>query len=235
LATSMFDSGAEPQGGFQFPESLADKHKPRRVADFLVAFPRNVMVNFARNPKPDAFYFLGGSGLGKTEMALALANELPAQLHHIASKDCDLARVQRLKLSCGYIPHDMFNPERRCKLHVVLVDEAHVMTENAVLAFLTLLDPAGRPPNTVFIFTGNSKPIDPHGAFMSRVKLLPFAKEGLDAEFEALLRAIWRAEGGTDQNAPNFANIIRYSGNNIRDAINTLEVELMALPQEVLA
>lgn len=144
----MFEMGANNpmQAGFTFPESLSDKYKPKRVADFMQVFPRKVMLSLLANPKPSAWYFLGASGLGKTEMALAFANELPAQLHHVPSKDCHLEAVRKIKLACNYVPHDMFHPERRCRMHVVIVDEADQMSPAAQLAFLSLLDATGFRP-----------------------------------------------------------------------------------------
>jgi replication-associated recombination protein RarA len=230
MSTNLLDLGASNpmQAGFSFPESLSDKYKPKRVADFMVAFPRNVMMSVLRNPRPGAYFFLGASGLGKTEMALAFANELPAQVHHIASKDCDLEAVRKIKLACNYVPHDMFNPDRRCKMHVVICDESDQMSKAAQLAFLSLLDATGFPPNTIFIFTANSRD-GLEDRFMSRVKTLPFSKEGMSGEIIALLASVWEREGGNPENAPNFARIVKDSRNNIRDAINTLEIELMAI------
>jgi hypothetical protein len=43
-----------------------------------------------------------------------------------------------------------------------------------------------------------------------------------------LLATIWASEAG-NATAPNFARIAKDSANNVRDAINTIEVELMAL------
>jgi len=231
MSTNLLDlgTGYSEQSGFTFPESLSDKYKPKRVRKFMVAFPRNVMLSLLASPRPGAYYFLGASGLGKTEMALAFANELPAQVHHIASKDCDLEAVRKIKLACHYVPHDIFNPDRRCRMHVVIVDEADQMSKPAQLAFLSLLDATGFPPNTIFIFTGNSRD-GLEDRFMSRVKLLPFSKEGMSGEISNLLASIWEREGGTVENAPNFARLVKDSKNNIRDAVNTLEIELMALP-----
>ena len=230
MATNMFEVGASApmQVGFTFPESLSDKYKPRRVADFMQVFPRKVMLSLLANPKPSAWFFLGASGLGKTEMALAFANELPAQVHHIASKDCDLEAVRKIKLACNYVPHDMFHPDRRCKMHVVIVDEADEMSPAAQLAFLSLLDATGFPPNTIFILTGNSTE-RLQDRFMSRVRMLPFSKEGMAPKIIELLASIWEQEGGMAENAPNFARIVKDAKNNCRDAINTLEVELMAI------
>ncbi len=225
----MFDVSYSPQTGFTFAEALMDKYKPKRVADFMQAFPRNVMLSLLANPRPGAYYFLGASGLGKTEMALAFANEMPAQVTHIASKDCDLESVRRIKLTCNYVPHNMFAPEQRCKMHVCIIDEADQMSSAALLAFLSLLDATGFPPNTIFMFTGNDKPNDTSGRFMSRVKMLPFSKQGMAPRITELLEFIWAQEGGTKENAPNFARIVKDGNNNVRDAINTLEIELMAL------
>ena len=157
MSTQLFEMGADEssesysaQSGFTFPESLSDKYKPKHLADFMVAYPRNVMLSLLRNPKSSAWFFLGASGLGKTEMALAFANELPAQVTHIASKDCDLEAVRKIKLACNYVPHDMFHPERRCKMHGVIIDEADQMSPAANLAFLSLLDATGFPPQYHF-------------------------------------------------------------------------------------
>jgi DNA polymerase III gamma/tau subunit len=224
----MFEMGASysAQSGFSFPESLSDKYKPKRVAEFMQGFPRKVMLSLLANPKPSAWFFLGASGLGKTEMALAFANELPAQVHHVPSKDCDLDRVRRIKLACNYVPHDLFNPDRRCKMHVVIIDEADQMSGPAQLAFLSLLDATGFPPNTIFIFTGNST-AGLEDRFMSRVKMLPFSKEGMAPRIVELLASIWAQEAGNAA-LPNLARIVKDAKNNTRDAINTLEVELMA-------
>lgn len=113
-------------------------------------------------------------------------------------------------------------------LYLFIIDEADSMTRDAVDAFLSLLDASGRPNNAIFIFTGNGQPNDPSGRFMSRVKMLPFSKEGMSGEIGAPLASIWQAEGGRPESAPNFARLVKESKNNIRDAINVLEIELMA-------
>jgi DNA polymerase III delta prime subunit len=187
------------------------------------------MLSLLRNPKPSAWFFLGPSGLGKTEMAMAFGNELPAHVYHIASKDCDLAKVRRIKDRVKYVPGDVMKPHVKPLMYLFIIDEADSMTRDAVDAFLSLLDASGRPNNTIFIFTGNAQPNDPSGRFMSRVKMLPFSKEGMSGEITALLANIWEREGRMAANAPNFARLVKDSRNNIRDAINTLEIELMGL------
>jgi DNA polymerase III gamma/tau subunit len=230
MSTSMFEvSNAPMQAGFSFPAPLSEKYKPKRLADFLAVFPRNVMLSLLRNPMPSAWFFLGPSGLGKTEMAMAFGNELPAHVYHIASKDCDLAKVRWIKERVAYVPGDVMRPDVKPQWYLFIIDESDSITRDAVNAFLSLLDSSGRPNNAIFIFTGNAQPDDPSGRFMSRVRMLPFSKEGLSGEITKLLASIWAQEGGTDENAPNFARLVKDAKNNIRDAVNTLEIELMAL------
>lgn len=224
--TSLFDT-IGTQSPLDFPTPLAVKHAPKRVAEFLCERPRRIMSAFVQNPRPDAFYFLGPSGLGKTEMALAMAREIPAELHHMPSKECTLETVKAACERCQFVPR-LADTWTAARLHLVLVDEAHTMSPAAREAFLSKLDSTARPPNTVFVFTGNAKPNDEHGAFMSRVKLIEFSNYGLAKEIVKTLERIWLIETGGQMKAPNFARIAKDCNNNIRDAINSLELELMA-------
>jgi replication-associated recombination protein RarA len=234
MSTNLFEMGNySPQSGFTFPEPLTEKYKPKRVADFMVDKPKRVLLSLLANPKPSAWFLLGASGMGKTEMALAFAAELPAQVHHIASKDCDLESVRRIKLACHYVPHNMFKPDEQCKMHVCIIDEADQASYPAQLAFLSLLDATGFPPNTIFIFTGNSI-ANLEDRFMSRVRVLEFSSYGMADQITALLATIWANEAGNAP-APNFARITKDAKSNIREAINSIEVELMALaPRETV-
>ena len=62
---------------FAFPQPLAEKYRPRAIADFIgLERPKRIMANFARNPRSAAFLFTGPSGTGKTTMALALCDAI---------------------------------------------------------------------------------------------------------------------------------------------------------------
>ncbi len=146
---SMFETHSiGSQSALDFPTPLATKYQPKRVADFLCEKPRRIMSNFVRNPYPSEWYFLGASGTGKTTMALAMASEIPAELHHIASKECTLETVNAIVKQGYYMPR-MANDWKPCKLHLVLIDEADQMSYPAQLAFLSKLDATAKPPNTV--------------------------------------------------------------------------------------
>ena len=105
---------------FAFPQSLADKYRPRTIADFVgLEKPKKILRKFAANPYPSAWLFVGPPGVGKTTMALALAEALSAELHHIPSQQCNVSAVEDVIRQCWYIPRSGF--------HLVLVDEADRM------------------------------------------------------------------------------------------------------------
>jgi len=63
---------------------------------------------------------------------------------------------------------------------------------------------------------------------MSRVKLIEFSSYGLQREIAKTLERIWAMETNGKLEARNFARLAKDANNNIRDAINALELELMA-------
>jgi replication-associated recombination protein RarA len=79
------------QSVLEFPQPLSERYRPQRIHDFIgLERPKKIITAFAAKPYPSAWIFLGSSGTGKTTMALALAAELPAELHHIPAKECTL-------------------------------------------------------------------------------------------------------------------------------------------------
>jgi replication factor C subunit 2/4 len=209
------------QAGFCFPASLSEKYRPHMFADFVgLEKPKKVLAKFADAPFPNAaFLFVGPSGTGKTTMALALCEAIRGELHHIPSQNCNVATVEDVTRQCHYVP-------RSNSLHVVLVDEADVMTPQAQLAFLSKLDGTAFPPQTVFIFTCNdTERLQPR--FLSRCMTLQFSSHGMATDAATMLERIWRKEAG-DAPAPNFQRIVKDSANNLRDAVNSLQVELLA-------
>jgi replication-associated recombination protein RarA len=215
---SLFES----QTGFAFPASLSEKYRPHCLADFVgLEKPKKVLTKFAEKPFPSAFLFVGPSGVGKTSMGLALCDALRGELHHIPSQACIVANVEDTIRQCHYVP-------RNARFHVVLVDEADRMSNAAQLAFLSKLDATAFPPSTIFVFTCNTtEGLEPR--FLSRCMELRFSSQGLAGPTAELLARVWQAEGGTESDAPNFLRLAQDSKNNVRDAVNSLQVELLAL------
>jgi replication-associated recombination protein RarA len=209
------------QSGFSFPQSFTEKYRPAKIQDFVgLEKPKRICERLAANPRESAWYFLGPSGTGKTTLALALAAAIPAELHHIPSQDCNLENITRVRKICQYVPMSGF------KFHLILVDEADRMSTAAQIACLSLLDSTNFPPNTIFVFTGNS--VDGLEArFMSRCHLVEFSSYGISKEVCGLLEKVWDAETDDPCERPNFARIVKDSNNNVREALMKLETELM--------
>jgi replication-associated recombination protein RarA len=211
------------QAGIQFPASLSEKYRPHALQDFVgLEKPRKVLSKFADSPFPNAaFLFVGPSGTGKTSMALALCEAIGGELHHIPSQSCNVSTVEEVTRMCHYVP-------RNNTLHIVLVDEADQMTPQAQLAFLSKLDGTAFPPQTVFIFTANDTE-RLQDRFLSRCMTLQFSSHGLAKEIAGLLESVWVAEAGESTDKPNFLRMAQDSRNNVRNAVNSLQVELLAI------
>jgi DNA polymerase-3 subunit gamma/tau len=204
-----------------FPMSLAEKYRPRAIADFVgLDKPKRILAKFAANPYASAWLFTGPPGIGKTTMALALAETLRAELHHIPSQQCCIGNVEDVMRQCWYVPQSG-------GFHLVLVDEADRMSPAAQLHFLSKLDATAFPPKTIFIFTCNAtEGLEPR--FLSRTRQIDFSSYGIAEDAARLLESIWQHEANGAA-APNFARIVKESSNNVRDSLMCLETELLAV------
>lgn len=201
---------------------LTEIYRPRKVADFIGnAKPKARMQTLISRPKESAWLFVGDSGIGKTTLALAVAEELNAELHHIPSQRCDIAAVEAVRRRCQYLPM------AGKSLHLVLVDEADTMSRPAQDSFLSILDSTNRAPNTIFIFTCNGTE-SLHTRFRSRCFALDFSVHGYAKETAAFLERLWNAETGNNPKVPNFTRIVKDANNNIRTSIMELELEIEA-------
>ena len=207
-------------------QSLTDKYRPDRLDAFAgLGHAKRLLSKLRDNPWESAWILVGDSGTGKTTMALATAAEMGAEVHHIASRQCDLEIVERTVHNCFYTP---FIGE----WHVVLVDEADQMTRAAQLCFLSKLDSTARPPKTIFFFTANETKLL-EKRFLSRCRLIRFEGCRHAEEGAAFLRRVWTTEA-PDREPPDLAALLERNEYNLRGCLNDLEMELLApgsLPQ----
>lgn len=212
----------QPQNCFEFPQSLTEKYRPRVIADFAgLEKPKKIAEKLIANPRESAWLFMGPSGVGKTTFALAIAEAIPAELHHIPSQECNLDNIERVRRTCQYVP------QSGKRAHLVLIDEADQMTPAAQISMLSKLDSTNFPPNTIFILTCNSTD-RLESRFLSRLHTVEFSSYGISAEASLLLRKIWDEETNGSVDRPDFSRIVKDSRNNVRAAMMALETEIMS-------
>lgn len=212
----------EEQGALGFPQPLAEKYRPKSISEFIgLEKQKKVLSAFAKRPVSCAWLLLGPSGLGKSTMAMALAEELKADLHLIPSQKCNAESVETTWRLCWNIP--LFGPSG---WHVVIVDEADQCTNAAQLSLLSKLDSTNPAPCTIWCFTANDTS-RLEKRFLSRCRILEFSSYGMRSELAGLLSRVWQAETGVPGTL-DWERIAKDSQNNVRDALNTLEVELLA-------
>jgi replication-associated recombination protein RarA len=212
----------EEQASLGFPVPLAERYRPRTLDAFIgLEKQKKVLSAFAKRPCSCAWIFLGPSGVGKSTAALALAEEMQADLHKIPSQKCTVQAVEDVVRMCWYCPR---TPNG---FHIVLADEADQMSPAAQLALLSKLDSTDPAPNTIWIFTANDC-TRLEKRFLSRCRVLEFSSYGMRGELASFLAQVWKSETGADGTL-DFERIAKNSTNNVRDALQTLEVELLAV------
>lgn len=211
-----------PQTSLGFPVALSEKYRPRRISEFIgLDKQRKVLSAFAARPVACNWMLLGPSGIGKSTMAMALAEELQADVHFIPSQKCNLETVEQVWRTCWNIP--LFGPSG---WHVIICDESDQMSQAAQNALLSKLDATNPAPQTIWCFTANDTS-RLEKRFLSRCRVLEFSSYGMRAELATFLAHVWEQETGI-AGTLNWERIAKDSENNVRDALQNLEIELLA-------
>lgn len=203
------------------PQTLTEKYRPAALTGFLgIDKAKRLCAKLAANPFASAWLFVGEPGLGKTTLAMALAAQMPAELHHIPSQDCNLETLRATIARCYYVP------KIGCRMHLILVDEADQMSAAAQLFLLSKLDSTSFPPDTIFIFTCNA--VDRlEERFLSRCGRVDFSSYGNAKEVAEFAELVWELEAPADAERPNFARLVKECTGNIRTVLMTLQNLLM--------
>jgi len=87
---------------FAFPVRLSEKYRPRKVSEFVgFAQAKRVLQRFTTTPYPCSFLFFGPPGVGKTSMAMAMAEEMGAEFHHLGSQKCNIENLEDICVSAN--------------------------------------------------------------------------------------------------------------------------------------
>jgi replication-associated recombination protein RarA len=211
----------DSQTAMDYGRPLTEEFKPTRIADFVgLEKQKRILSNFVKAPKPCAMLFKGASGTGKTALGQALANELDATLWHIGSQECRVDKLAEIVAHCHYIPKAGLKG-----FHLVLVDEADVMSDAAQKYLLSKLDGTEPCPSTIWVFTANdTERLEER--FLSRCTVkLDFNSYGSGDAIADFLARVWNVKAGNAE-APNFK---RLACGNVRESLQRLETELLAV------
>lgn len=218
---AAFSSDVRSTPTLTFPVRLSEKLRPRKINDFVgLTKAKRILSRFVANPYACSFLFYGPPGIGKTSMALAMAEEMNAEFHHLGSQKCNLESLEHICRMCEYVPLNG-------GLHFVLIDEIDSASRASQLALLSRLDSTNAPKGTVFVFTCNStETLEPR--FISRSLAIEFSTYSMAGDIAEYLDKVWRAEGGSDD-GPDMARLTKDCRSNVRDCLGKIEIELMAL------
>lgn len=204
---------------------LFQKYRPKRLTDVVGQgkVVKVLQLMLARDDwDRDALWLEGPSGVGKSSIALALANELGARscnVHEIDGDKIDKHTRDQLE---GMLLYATLDGGPR----VIVVNEAHAMPRQAVQWLLTALERI--PKGTFWIFTTTEAFKDElFGEFgkplASRCKVLRLSSQGLAQKFAVRAQEIAVKEGLGGKVEKQFYRLAQECSNNLRLMLQRIE------------
>ena len=202
---------------------LYEKYRPRTLSDFIGQdkVKKQVSHLMARSGwDRDALWVQGPSGVGKTSLAWIIARQVAQELFIIEldGDKCKVETVRELENTLMLSAPDSWR--------VVIVNEAHAMTNRAVQAWLTLLERL--PKHSLVIFT-TTEPLQEDlfgqfsGPFGSRCKVFTFTNQGLAQAFALRAREIAQTENLDGQPPQKYLRLVQECRNNFRAVLQRID------------
>jgi len=203
---------------------LYEKYRPKTLADFIGQdkIKKQVASLMARPGwDRDAIWIQGPSGTGKTTLAWIIAQSISDDFFTI-ELDGDKCNVQAVR----DLEYTLSLGTSKGQWRVVIVNEAHSMSRQAVQAWLTLLERLPRHALIIFTTTetlqedlfGNFS-----GPFGSRCKLFSFTNQGLAQDMAKRAQEIAQAEGLDGQPLPKYVRLVQDCRNNMRQVLQRID------------
>ncbi len=203
---------------------LYEKYRPRNFKEFIgQAMIVKKIQHIMQRPSwdRDAFWIQGPSGTGKTTLAWIIAN-LKATEFNITELDGTKCTIDQVR----QIEEDFFYYAMDGSWKVIIVNEAHAMSKQAVQAWLTCLEKMPAKRLVLFTTTENIKKDlfnSFSSPFASRCKMFNFSSKGLSYEFGKRCRQIAKREGLGTAPLKKFEYLVMVSKNNMRQALQRIE------------
>ena len=206
---------------------LYQKYRPKRLAqvvgqDKAVSSIRRVLQ--ARNFDRGAFWIEGASGIGKSTLAYCIAHQLTnGNQWGVTEIDGSACRIDTVR---EFQQRAEGPPSLLADWHIIIVNEAHAMRQDAVAAWLTLLEKL--PAKWVVVFTS----MIPQGnlwgemdnAFASRCRYLKLTNQGLCETFARLVHRVAAREGLDGQPYESYVKLAKNLKNNCRAMFQAVEL-----------
>ena len=208
---------------------LYEKYRPTDLAGFIGQDKIKKQISHIINRdgwNQDCFFLQGSSGVGKTTLAWIVARHVATDLFidELDGDKCNVQAVRELERTLMLMAPNSWR--------VVIVNECHAMSRQAVQAWLTLLERL--PKHTLVIFTTTEIIKDDlfgefSHALASRCKVFTFTNQGLAQLMAQRAKEIAGIENLDGQPIQRYVRLVQDCKNNMRQVLQRIDAcEMMA-------